>query len=682
MNRPHVIIMLLLALLLVACSTSEPATSPDNSSTNSSTDNDTASASSEEQQVETNSERADWPETFTVGFFGGDDADEVLEQNQPFVDYLAETLGVEVEMFTGTSYTAVIEAMRADRVDAMLVGPFSYTLAVQEADAEALAVSISSRAEDPIFDPELPPHYFSVVFTKKGSGVNEIADLNGKGFNFVDPASTSGHLMPRTLLIKNGMNPDDPANNMNTVFAGSHPTSVISVWNDKADAGATYENNLYRLQDEDQVQFCGFEDGKVGVTRTADEVKAVYDACPDGNLAIVAYSDPIPNTPFAVRTELPDSFKSELKSALLSIKDNPALISETSRWFVDPSPELGMDFLDQYYNPLRDLATLLDLDLKELADPRSVWPEQLTIGFFGGDDATETLENNEPFADYLSEYLDMPVEMFTGTSYTAVIEAMRAGRVDAMEVGPFSYVLAVQEAGAEAMGVGVYSRAEVPVYDEALQPYYYSVIFTKKGSGIASFEDLKGTGFNFVDPASTSGHLMPRTTLIKNGVDPDDPGNDMTTVFAGSHPTSVISVWNDKADAGATYESNLYRLRDEDQIEFCGFDDDQTGILRSEEEIAEVYDACPEGNMVIIGYSDPIPSTPFAVSSELPFSLKNEIRDALMDIKDEPELIESIGHWYVDPSSELGLSALDKFYNPLRDIATLLDLDLQELANQ
>jgi phosphonate transport system substrate-binding protein len=259
---------------------------------------------------------------------------------------------------------------------------------------------------------------------------------------------------------------------------------------------------------------------------------------------------------------------------------------------------------------------------------------------------------------------------------------MRADRVDAMEVGPFSYVLAVQEAQAEAMGVGVYSRAEEPVYDESLQPYYYSVIFTKKGSGIASFADLPGHGFNFVDPASTSGHLMPKTTLIKNGVDPDDPGNDMTTVFAGSHPTSVISVWNDKADAGATYESNLYRLRDEGQIEFCGFEDDQTGIARTPEEVKAVYDACPDGHMVIIGYSDPIPSTPFAVRSDLPFSLKNEIRDALMDVKDNPELISAIGHWYVDPSAELGLSRLDKFYNPLRDIATLLDLDLQELANQ
>lgn len=682
MKRLSLLFLLLLAFVVAACGGTPEAEVPAVSS-----ESNTESASSESAAEESEAEMADdipadWPETFTVGFFGGDDADEVVERNEPFKGYLEEQLGIPVEIFTGTSYTAVIEAMRADRVDAMLVGAFSYTLAVQEADAEALAVSIGTRAEPALYDPELPAHYFSVIFTKKGSGINSYEDLVGSDFNFVDPASTSGHLMPRTTLIKNGIDPDDPANDMTTVFAGSHPTSVISVWNDKANAGATFENNLYRLRDEGQVEFCGFEDGAVGKTRTPEEVKAVFDACPEGNLAIIGYSDPIPNTPFAVRTELPDSFKAALQDALIDIKENPELVSQTARWFVNPSDDLGLDFLDQYYNPLRDLATLLDLDLKELADPRSVWPEKIVIGFFGGDDANETLVRNEPFAEYLSEYLELEVEMFTGTSYTAVIEAMRAGRVDAMEVGPFSYVLAVQEAGAEAMGVGVYSRAEEPVFDETLQPYYYSVIFTKKGSGIAAFEDIKGRGFNFVDPASTSGHLMPRTTLIKNGVDPDDPGNDITAVFAGSHPTSVLSVWNDKADAGATYESNLYSLAEEDQIEFCGFADGETNRPRSQEEITEVYEACPEGSMVIIGYSDPIPSTPFAVRSDLPFSLKNEIRDALLDVKDEPELVGEIAHWYVDPSPDLGLGALDQFYNPLRDIATLLDLDLKELADQ
>lgn len=81
---------------------------------------------------------------------------------------------------------------------------------------------------------------------------------------------------------------------------------------------------------------------------------------------IIAVSDPIPSTPFAVRTELPESFKGAVRDALLSVKDNPELIAQIESWYVDPSAELGLERLDQYYNSLRDIATLLDLDLQEL----------------------------------------------------------------------------------------------------------------------------------------------------------------------------------------------------------------------------------------------------------------------------------------------------------------------------
>jgi phosphonate transport system substrate-binding protein len=314
---------------------------------------------------------------------------------------------------------------------------------------------------------------------------------------------------------------------------------------------------------------------------------------------------------------------------------------------------------------------------EDAAANREGWPEVFRIGLFAGDDAGATLTNNQPIADLLEAELGIPVELTTGTSYSAVIEAMRAGRVDAMEVGPFSYVLAVQEAQAEALVVAMYPPDDNRVYDPELAPSYYSVIFTKKGSGIESVDALRGVSFSFVDPASTSGHLAPKTALIKAGIDPD---NEMETVFAGSHPTSVLSVWNDNTAAGATYEGNLYRLLDEDQVEFCGFDDGLVGKPRTPEEIQTVFDACPEGSLAILYYSDPIPNTPFAVASSLPESFKQELREILLTTADRPEFIAEYGQWYEYPLEEFGLERLDQYYNSLRDIAQLLELDLNELG--
>jgi phosphonate transport system substrate-binding protein len=314
-------------------------------------------------------------------------------------------------------------------------------------------------------------------------------------------------------------------------------------------------------------------------------------------------------------------------------------------------------------------------------DPRAGWPDVIRLGYFGGDDADEVLERNEPHRKYLEETLGVPVEIFTGTSYGAVIEAMRAGRVEGMQVGPFAYVLAVQEAGAEAIAVGIScsSSQEVCTYDPERAPHYFSVVMTKKGNGIESLEDLRGKEFAFVDAASASGHLAPKTYLIQNGIDPDV---DMTTVFAGSHPSAVLALQNDNVPASATHENNLLTLINEGQIEACFWDD---GIAnrtapRTAEEIQAHFDACPDGNIVIIGQTAPIPSTPFAVRSDLPDSLKDALRDAYLATADMPEQVEVDRRWYVDPTEELGLDSLDQYYNSLRDIARLLDLDLKELA--
>ncbi|MBN1312779.1 MAG: phosphate/phosphite/phosphonate ABC transporter substrate-binding protein [Anaerolineae bacterium] len=340
-SRLHVLLLCLVVLVVVVLSACGANAAP--------------------EVVAAGDEYADWPEKFVMGYFAGDDPNKVLETNEEFRVYMQESLGIPVEMITGTSYSAVIEAMRVDKVDSMEVGPFSYTLAVQEAGAEALAVNVA--AEHDTYDPDLPPYYFSIIFTKKGSGIASLEDLRGKDFNFVDPASTSGHLMPKTLLIKNGIDPDE---DMNTVFAGSHPTSVLSVWNDKSPAGATYEQNMHDLADEGQVEYCTFPDGQPSKLRTAEEIKANYEACPEGKLVAIAYSDPIPSTPFAIRSDLPQSFKDAVKAALLEITDHPDLIAQTGQWYVDPTAEMGLENLDAFYDPLRDVAKLLDLDLKSM----------------------------------------------------------------------------------------------------------------------------------------------------------------------------------------------------------------------------------------------------------------------------------------------------------------------------
>jgi phosphonate transport system substrate-binding protein len=363
--------LLVIATLLAACGSAPAANAPTAAPAATAAPVPTAAAMAEMAATEVPTaaamaemDRTGWPSPFRIGLFAGDDANAAIVAVDPLKALLEEKLGVPVEVTTGTSYSAVIEAMRAGRVDAMEVGPFSYVLAVQEAQAEAIAVAVTAPDEtNAVYDASVPDVYYSTIITKKGSGIATIADLKGKTFAFVDPASTSGHLAPKTGLIKQGINPDT---DMQTVFAGSHPTAVLSVWNDTTQAGATFEGNLYRLAREEQIKFCPMPDGQLGKQRTAEELKAVYDACPDGNIVIIGYSDPIPNTPFAVSSKLPESFKAAVREALLGIKDDPGLVTAYKQWYTYPVEQMKLENLDQYYNSLRDIAKLLELDLKEL----------------------------------------------------------------------------------------------------------------------------------------------------------------------------------------------------------------------------------------------------------------------------------------------------------------------------
>lgn len=322
---------------------------------------------------------------------------------------------------------------------------------------------------------------------------------------------------------------------------------------------------------------------------------------------------------------------------------------------------------------------------------RTDWPEVFSFGRFAGDDSSEALLNAEPIRAYLEAELGMPVTVNVGSTYTAVIAAMAAGQVDAMEVGPFSFVIAEREANAEPIAVGASESSldagEVAVYDPEIRPFYYSVFVTKKGNvnpvtgnPIRTLADLEGIDYAFVDPASTSGRNAPVMRLI-NEIDgletPGDVDEWLNPIFAGSHPSAMLALINGDVLAGSTYEGNLINQRTEGLAEVCGFEDDQTGVTLTQDTLDEIYDDCPDGSLVVIAQTAPIPNTPVAIRADLPQSFKDAVQDALLSIKDKPEVLAEIGRWYVDPSTddvladELGLETLSDFYDVVRDIAAV-----------
>lgn len=68
----------------------------------------------------------------------------------------------------------------------------------------------------------------------------------------------------------------------------------------------------------------------------------------------------------------------------------------------------------------------------------STWPTSITFGSVGESNATTLLQSMEPVVKLLQDKLDVKMNVVTGTSYSAMIEAQQAGKAQLVEYGPFS----------------------------------------------------------------------------------------------------------------------------------------------------------------------------------------------------------------------------------------------------
>lgn len=233
-------------------------------------------------------------------------------------------------------------------------------------------------------------------------------------------------------------------------------------------------------------------------------------------------------------------------------------------------------------------------------DWREQYPE-LTIGVSSGENETDAIARNEPYADYLSGELGVPVKIVRGTDYAAVIEAMRSGHVQIASVGPAAYALARKIMGDDIAPVAT-------TLDAAGDRGYYSIIAVRADSPYQTLEDVKGRSFAFADPNSTSGYAVPSYYLSTElGTNADEYFGDVA--FSGGHEQSVIGLVNGTFDAVATHWRN-----------------ETAGNIQTMEDKGLIE----KGSTRIIWKSPVIPNTPVMILTTLPQELQDEFRAALM----------------------------------------------------
>jgi phosphonate transport system substrate-binding protein len=199
-------------------------------------------------------------------------------------------------------------------------------------------------------------------------------------------------------------------------------------------------------------------------------------------------------------------------------------------------------------------------------------PRTLRVGLIPNQAPDRVRAQYQPFQQYLSQKLNMPVELFVATDYAGVVEAMASDRLDVAYFGGVTYVQAEQRAN-------VYPIV-TEIDRETGTSKYYSAIIVSADSPYQSVADLRGRRFAFGDVSSTSGSLYPRIMLDRAGI--GDFTNPQTFVYTGGHDATVLAVQNRTVDGGAVERRIMNRL-----FESGGADSNAIRIV--EEELVEGY---------------------------------------------------------------------------------------------
>lgn len=210
------------------------------------------------------------------------DSTKILSSMKPVAQCLEKETGLTFDISVPNSYIVAIEGMGSKKVDIAFLPTFGYLLAHEKYGAEAL-LKASRNGETT---------YRAAIVTRSDRNIKSINDLNGKKIAYVDPASTSGYILPKKLFMDSKIKPGQE------VFQGKHDAVVTAVYQGQVDAGAIFYNKPV--------------DGKIKDAR--EKVKTQFPDIED-KVKILTLTDDIPNDPIVIRKEVNAEAKGKIAKA-------------------------------------------------------------------------------------------------------------------------------------------------------------------------------------------------------------------------------------------------------------------------------------------------------------------------------------------------------------------------------
>ena len=232
-----------------------------------------------------------------------ENASGTTDRYAPLMAYLSKELGVKVNLRIVQDYAALIEGQRSGNIQIGYYGPASFARArLTGVKTDAFVIDVNTDGTK---------GYYSLFYTLAKNPATKIEDFKGKNLGLVDPNSTSGNNMPRYVLDKMNIKPEEFFGKV--VFTGSHENAVLALKDGTVDVAA----NAWTSDDDSYLSKMIIK--KMLKNADGSEMKV-------SDFKIIGKSPQIINGPTAMLSDLPDDMKAAIKKAFLeaATKDKAA----------------------------------------------------------------------------------------------------------------------------------------------------------------------------------------------------------------------------------------------------------------------------------------------------------------------------------------------------------------------
>ncbi|MDQ0351757.1 phosphonate transport system substrate-binding protein [Alkalibacillus filiformis] len=270
------------------------------------------------------------PDELVMGFVPSQDSDTIVETVEPLAEELSNVLGRDVDARTMTNYNALVEGMGSGQVHIGFIPAFGYVMANEDYDVEVILKSVRHGSET----------YQAQYLVRQDSGIETLADLEGKSWAYADAASTSGFLFPASQLM-DMFDIETQADLTSNWFGeanavGAHDTAALEVYEGDADVATTFDDVRDQLE---------------------EDYPDIFDVT-----TVIDYTDDIPNDTISVIHELNDDLADEIREAFLSFNDNEDMIeimNEVYNWdAIAEAEHSDYEVVADTYNRFKDEISL------------------------------------------------------------------------------------------------------------------------------------------------------------------------------------------------------------------------------------------------------------------------------------------------------------------------------------